>query len=76
MHDARQGNKAPGHRNVTKNTITGTSQADCAILIIAICTNGLEAGAFEDVHTREHALLAFIHDTPQRAIAFHKVCGN
>jgi elongation factor 1-alpha len=30
---------APGHRDFMKNMITGTAQADCAMLMIA-CTEG------------------------------------
>merc|ERR1711963_1068892 len=42
-----------------KNMITGTSQADCAILIIAAGTGEFEAGISKDGQTREHALLAY-----------------
>ncbi|KAK5839221.1 hypothetical protein PVK06_007995 [Gossypium arboreum] len=34
--------------------ITGTSQADCAILIINSTTGGFEAGISKDGQTREH----------------------
>ncbi|KKO96406.1 translation elongation factor EF-1, partial [Trichoderma harzianum] len=49
---------APDHRDFIKNMITGTSQADCAILIIAAGTGEFEAGISKDGQTREHALLA------------------
>ena len=50
---------APGHRDFIKNMITGTSQADCAILIIAGGTGEFEAGISKDGQTREH--LSLIH---------------
>uniref|UniRef100_UPI00397F93C9 GTP-binding protein n=1 Tax=Salmonella sp. s54395 TaxID=3159664 RepID=UPI00397F93C9 len=50
---------APGHRDFIKNMITGTSQADCAILMCASSTGEFEAGISKDGQTREHALLAY-----------------
>merc|ERR1712160_153528 len=49
---------APGHRDFIKNMITGTSQADAAILMIAGGEGEFEAGFSKDGQTREHALLA------------------
>uniref|UniRef100_A0A914XTV4 Tr-type G domain-containing protein n=1 Tax=Panagrolaimus superbus TaxID=310955 RepID=A0A914XTV4_9BILA len=46
---------APGHKDFIKNMITGTSQADVAILVID--GSNYEAGISEDGSTREHALL-------------------
>merc|ERR1712123_508723 len=50
---------APGHRDFIKNMITGTSQADCAVLIIASGVGEFEAGISKEGQTREHALLAY-----------------
>jgi translation elongation factor EF-1alpha len=50
---------APGHRDFIKNMITGTSQADVAILMIASPGGEFEAGWSKEGQTREHALLAF-----------------
>ncbi|KAL8277381.1 hypothetical protein RQP46_010221 [Phenoliferia psychrophenolica] len=64
---------APGHRDFIKNMITGTSQADCAILIIAAGVGEFEAGISKDGQTREHALLAFTLGVRQLIIAINKM---
>ena len=53
--------------------ITGTSQADCAILIIASGTGEFEAGISKDGQTREHALLAFTLGVRQLIVALNKM---
>uniref|UniRef100_A0A2K5KVG8 Tr-type G domain-containing protein n=1 Tax=Cercocebus atys TaxID=9531 RepID=A0A2K5KVG8_CERAT len=50
---------APGHRDFMKNMITGTSQADCAVLIVAAGVGEFEASNSKNGQTREHALLAY-----------------
>merc|ERR1712072_1007011 len=64
---------APGHRDFIKNMITGTSQADCAVLIIAAGTGEFEAGISKDGQTREHALLAYTLGVKQLIIAINKM---
>lgn len=64
---------APGHRDFIKNMITGTSQADCAILVIASGTGEFEAGIAKNGQTREHALLAFTLGVKQLIVAINKM---
>lgn len=64
---------APGHRDFIKNMITGTSQADCAVLIIASGTGEFEAGISKDGQTREHALLAYTLGVKQLIVACNKM---
>merc|ERR1712130_161569 len=64
---------APGHRDFIKNMITGTSQADCAVLIIAAGTGEFEAGISKDGQTREHALLAYTLGVRQSIVAVNKM---
>ena len=50
---------APGHRDFIKNMITGTSQADVAVLIVAAGTGELDARISNKGHKKEHELLAY-----------------
>lgn len=64
---------APGHRDFIKNMITGTSQADCAILIVSSAKGEFEAGICKEGQTREHALLAYTLGVKQLIVAVNKV---
>jgi elongation factor 1-alpha len=64
---------APGHRDFIKNMITGTSQADCSVLIIDSTQGGFEAGISKDGQTREHALLSFTLGVKQMIVAMNKM---
>src|SRR3989344_5688525 len=57
---------APGHRDFVKNMITGTSQADGAILVVSVSSGVQE-------QTKEHAWLAKILGVGQVIIAINKM---
>ncbi|MAH42494.1 translation elongation factor EF-1 subunit alpha [archaeon] len=57
---------APGHRDFVKNMITGTSQADAAILVVS-CKDGVQE------QTKEHSYLAKVLGVKQMIIAVNKM---
>jgi elongation factor 1-alpha len=64
---------APGHRDFIKNMITGTSQADAAILVTPAAAGEFEAGISKNGQTREHALLAFTLGVKQMIVVINKM---
>ena len=62
-----------GHRDFIKNMITGTSQADCAVLIVAAGVGEFEAGISKNGQTREHALLAYTLGVKQLIVGINKM---
>ncbi len=57
---------APGHRDFVKNMITGTSQADAAVLVVA-------AKEGPQPQTKEHAFLAQVMGLKQLILAINKM---
>ena len=57
---------APGHRDFVKNMITGASQADAAVLVVA-ADDGIMP------QTREHAALAYTLGVNQFVVAINKM---
>jgi len=53
--------------------ITGTSQADCAVLVVAAGVGEFEAGISKNGQTREHALLAYTLGVKQMIVAVNKM---
>eukprot|EP00796_Vickermania_ingenoplastis_P009899 gene9899-biopygen6797 len=53
--------------------ITGTSQADAAVLMIDSTQGGFEAGISKDGQTREHALLAHTLGVKQMVVCCNKM---
>src|SRR3989339_810485 len=57
---------APGHRDFVKNMITGTSQADAAVLVVS-AKEGIQP------QTKEHAFLSQVMGLKQLIIAVNKM---
>ncbi|XP_063955107.1 elongation factor 1-alpha 2-like isoform X2 [Lytechinus pictus] len=64
---------APGHRDFIKNMITGTSQADCGVLVVAAGVGEFEAGISTHGQTREHALLCYTLGVKQLVVVINKM---
>lgn len=64
---------APGHKDFIKNMITGTSQADMAVLMISSQAGEFEAGISKEGSTKEHALLAFTLGVKQMVVGVNKM---
>nr|XP_055161232.1 putative elongation factor 1-alpha-like 3 [Nyctereutes procyonoides] len=60
---------APGHRDFIKSMIIGTSQADCAVLIVAAGVGEFEAG----ISKNGHALLAYTLGVKQLIVGVNKM---
>jgi elongation factor 1-alpha len=64
---------APGHRDFIKNMITGTSQADVALLVVPSEAGGFEGAFSKDGQLREHALLANTLGVEQLIVGVNKM---
>jgi len=53
--------------------ITGTSQADCAILVVSTKEGEFEGGISPIGQTREHAFLSFTLGVQQLVVALNKM---
>ena len=63
----------PGDRDFVKNMVTGTSQADVALLIVDASKGNFEAGISREGQTREHALIAYTLGVKQIVVAVNKM---
>jgi elongation factor 1-alpha len=64
---------APGQRDFIKNMTTGTSQADCAVLIVAAGVGEFEAGISKNGQTPEHVLLAYTLGVEQLTVSVNEM---
>ena len=64
---------APGHRDFIKDMITGTYQADCAVLIVAAGVGEFKAGISKNRQICEHAFLAYTLGVKQLIVGVNKM---
>ncbi|KAJ7754685.1 translation elongation factor 1a [Mycena maculata] len=63
----------PGHRDFVKNMITGTSKAECAILVVSGSIGEFEAGISKGGQTYGHAVLAYTLGVRQIIVGVNKM---
>lgn len=63
----------PGRREFIKNMMTGTTQADCCVLVVDAVEEKFRSGFVENGPTREHALLAYAFGVKQMIVVINKM---
>jgi elongation factor 1-alpha len=64
---------SPGHRDFIRNMMTGTAQADIALLVIDCSPGGFECGWSPEGQTREHILIALTLGIRQVVVGLNKM---